>query len=160
MLWGRSNVGKVCKMLLLDQKFMGTMLPRIPIPIMKEIEKKLDPRSKAPTGRNSGASSSSVHHANGRDREGRDAARGSDGGRRYRSRSPARDRDRYSRDNRQYGRDERNRRDRSPDYGKSRNVNPYNRDHYDRRGGGRDGDKRSYRDKDEKDSRSVQLQYK
>ncbi|KAJ9059128.1 hypothetical protein DSO57_1005631 [Entomophthora muscae] len=35
------TIGKFCMLLLEEQKFLGTMLPRIPVPIAKEIEKSL-----------------------------------------------------------------------------------------------------------------------
>ncbi|KAI8342614.1 PRP38 family-domain-containing protein [Chlamydoabsidia padenii] len=35
------TIGELCRMLLTEQKFYGTMLPRIPVPIARELEKKL-----------------------------------------------------------------------------------------------------------------------
>ncbi|KAL1934080.1 hypothetical protein VTP01DRAFT_6262 [Rhizomucor pusillus] len=37
----KSTIGKLCRMLLTEQKFLGTMLPRIPVPIARDLEKKL-----------------------------------------------------------------------------------------------------------------------
>jgi pre-mRNA-splicing factor 38B len=36
-----STIGKLCRHLLTDIKYYGTMLPRIPVPIAREIEKKM-----------------------------------------------------------------------------------------------------------------------
>ncbi|KAI9332267.1 PRP38 family-domain-containing protein [Pilaira anomala] len=36
------TIGKFCRMLITEQKFQGTMLPRIPVPIARDLEKKLD----------------------------------------------------------------------------------------------------------------------
>ena len=35
------TIGKLCRMLLTEQKFQGTMLPRIPVPIARDLDKKL-----------------------------------------------------------------------------------------------------------------------
>ena len=35
------TIGKLCRMLIIEQKFQGTMLPRIPVPIARDLEKKL-----------------------------------------------------------------------------------------------------------------------
>ncbi|KAJ3143130.1 PRP38 pre-mRNA processing factor 38 domain-containing protein B [Physocladia obscura] len=35
------TIGKVCKTLLTDQKWLGTMLPRIPVPVMRDLEVKI-----------------------------------------------------------------------------------------------------------------------
>jgi pre-mRNA-splicing factor 38B len=35
------TIGKLCRMLITEQKFQGTMLPRIPVPIARDLEKKL-----------------------------------------------------------------------------------------------------------------------
>lgn len=37
----------MCYMLLHDQKFLGQMLPRIPVPIMRDLEPKLEPYAEA-----------------------------------------------------------------------------------------------------------------
>ncbi|KAF9580173.1 PRP38 pre-mRNA processing factor 38 domain-containing protein B [Lunasporangiospora selenospora] len=42
-----STIGKMCYMLLNDQKFLGQMLPRIPVMIMRDLEKKLEPYADA-----------------------------------------------------------------------------------------------------------------
>ncbi|KAG2232328.1 hypothetical protein INT48_002277 [Thamnidium elegans] len=36
------TIGKFCRMLITELKFQGTMLPRIPVPIARDLEKKLD----------------------------------------------------------------------------------------------------------------------
>ncbi|KAG0321303.1 PRP38 pre-mRNA processing factor 38 domain-containing protein B [Dissophora globulifera] len=38
-----STVGKMCYMLLHDQKFLGQILPRIPVLVMRDLEAKLEP---------------------------------------------------------------------------------------------------------------------
>ncbi|KAG0319853.1 hypothetical protein BG000_003773 [Podila horticola] len=38
-----STIGKMCYMLLNDQKFLGQILPRIPVLVMRELEKNLEP---------------------------------------------------------------------------------------------------------------------
>ncbi|EPB82678.1 hypothetical protein HMPREF1544_10581 [Mucor circinelloides 1006PhL] len=35
------TIGKLCRMLITEQKFQNTMLPRIPVPIARDLEKKL-----------------------------------------------------------------------------------------------------------------------
>ncbi|KAJ3093158.1 PRP38 pre-mRNA processing factor 38 domain-containing protein B [Quaeritorhiza haematococci] len=45
------TMGRLCRDLLTEQKWIGTMLPRIPVPIAREIEKKLKERPYMP-GRN------------------------------------------------------------------------------------------------------------
>jgi pre-mRNA-splicing factor 38B len=35
------TIGKLCRSLIMDQKFQGTILPRIPVPIARDLEKKL-----------------------------------------------------------------------------------------------------------------------
>ncbi|KAG0349867.1 PRP38 pre-mRNA processing factor 38 domain-containing protein B [Podila minutissima] len=42
-----STIGKMCYMLLNDQKFLGQILPRIPVLVMRELEKKLEPYADA-----------------------------------------------------------------------------------------------------------------
>ncbi|CAI2183433.1 2990_t:CDS:2 [Funneliformis geosporum] len=42
------NIGKMCRQLLTDQKWLGTILPRIPVPIARDIEQKLKERSQPP----------------------------------------------------------------------------------------------------------------
>ncbi|KAG0344298.1 PRP38 pre-mRNA processing factor 38 domain-containing protein B [Podila humilis] len=39
----QSTIGKMCYMLLNDQKFLGQILPRIPVLVMRDLEKKLEP---------------------------------------------------------------------------------------------------------------------
>ncbi|KAI8997171.1 Pre-mRNA-splicing factor 38 [Pilobolus umbonatus] len=36
------TIGKLCRMLLTEQKYQGTMLPRIPVPIARDLTKKLE----------------------------------------------------------------------------------------------------------------------
>ncbi|ORX82752.1 PRP38-domain-containing protein [Basidiobolus meristosporus CBS 931.73] len=88
-----TTIGKLCLELLTEPKFLGTILPRIPVPIAREINEKLKDRvgdkyedEKAPSRRS-------------RSRE-EDRDRGSsrrDERRSYRSRSRSRDRYRYDR---------------------------------------------------------------
>ncbi|KAL1923997.1 uncharacterized protein VTP21DRAFT_7032 [Calcarisporiella thermophila] len=40
------TIGKLCHMLLTEQKFLGTMLPRIPVPVAKEIEQQMQEHSR------------------------------------------------------------------------------------------------------------------
>ncbi|KAG0254626.1 PRP38 pre-mRNA processing factor 38 domain-containing protein B [Mortierella polycephala] len=42
-----STIGKMCYMLLNDQKFLGQILPRIPVMVMRDLEKKLEPYADA-----------------------------------------------------------------------------------------------------------------
>ncbi|ORZ21861.1 PRP38 family-domain-containing protein [Lobosporangium transversale] len=42
-----STIGKMCYMLLHDQKFLGQILPRIPSLVMRELEKELEPYADA-----------------------------------------------------------------------------------------------------------------
>jgi pre-mRNA-splicing factor 38B len=35
------TIGKLCRTLITEQKFEGTILPRIPVPIARDLEKKL-----------------------------------------------------------------------------------------------------------------------
>ncbi|KAG0207447.1 PRP38 pre-mRNA processing factor 38 domain-containing protein B [Mortierella sp. GBA30] len=42
-----STVGKMCYMLLHDQKFLGQILPRIPVLVMRDLEQKLEPYADA-----------------------------------------------------------------------------------------------------------------
>ncbi|KAF8933884.1 PRP38 pre-mRNA processing factor 38 domain-containing protein B [Dissophora ornata] len=74
-----STIGKMCYMLLHDQKFVGQILPRIPVLVMRDLESKLEPY--ADTGR---AKSGQRDHFK---KERSDRDRGSGGGR-------GRDRDR------------------------------------------------------------------
>ncbi|CAG8717459.1 5479_t:CDS:10, partial [Cetraspora pellucida] len=43
------TIGKMCRQLLTDQKWLGTILPRIPVPIARDIEQKLKERLQPPT---------------------------------------------------------------------------------------------------------------
>ncbi|KAI1317603.1 PRP38 pre-mRNA processing factor 38 domain-containing protein B [Mortierella claussenii] len=42
-----STIGKMCYMLLHDQKFLGQILPRIPVLVMRDLETKLEPYADA-----------------------------------------------------------------------------------------------------------------
>ncbi|KAF9952612.1 PRP38 pre-mRNA processing factor 38 domain-containing protein B [Mortierella alpina] len=42
-----STIGKMCYMLLHDQKFLGQILPRIPVLVMRDLEQKLEPYADA-----------------------------------------------------------------------------------------------------------------
>ncbi|CAB4376800.1 unnamed protein product [Rhizophagus irregularis] len=42
------TIGKMCRQLLTEQKWLGTILPRIPVPIAREIEQKLKEKSQPP----------------------------------------------------------------------------------------------------------------
>jgi pre-mRNA-splicing factor 38B len=41
----------MCYMLLHDQKFLGQMLPRIPVLVMRDLEPKLEPYAEAGRGK-------------------------------------------------------------------------------------------------------------
>ncbi|CAO3563914.1 unnamed protein product [Mortierella alpina] len=43
----QSTIGKMCYMLLHDQKFLGQILPRIPVLVMRDLEQKLEPYADA-----------------------------------------------------------------------------------------------------------------
>lgn len=98
-----STIGKMCYMLLHDQKFQGQMLPRIPVLVMRDLEQKLEPfadAGRAKTGQRD-------HFKKDRDNRGRDSGRGRERDRdnsssrydrrRSRSRSRSRGRDRGGR---------------------------------------------------------------
>ncbi|KAF9337830.1 PRP38 pre-mRNA processing factor 38 domain-containing protein B [Linnemannia elongata] len=98
-----STIGKMCYMLLHDQKFQGQMLPRIPVLVMRDLEQKLEPFAdvgRAKTGQRD-------HFKKDRDNRGRDGGRGRERDRdssssrydrrRSRSRSRSRGRDRGGR---------------------------------------------------------------
>ncbi|KAG0240048.1 hypothetical protein BGW41_007213 [Actinomortierella wolfii] len=97
-----STIGKMCYMLLKDQKFMGQMLPRIPVLIMRDLEKKLEPYSDSARGSKGGRdrkdNGSKGSRDRGRDHRGRRDDRDDDDDRSYRrSRDDDRGRD-WSRD--------------------------------------------------------------
>ncbi|KAK3823694.1 MAG: PRP38 family-domain-containing protein [Linnemannia elongata] len=98
-----STIGKMCYMLLHDQKFQGQMLPRIPVLVMRDLEQKLEPfadAGRAKIGQRD-------HFKKDRDNRGRDGGRGRERDRdssssrydrrRSRSRSRSRGRDRGGR---------------------------------------------------------------
>ncbi|KAF9166638.1 PRP38 pre-mRNA processing factor 38 domain-containing protein B [Actinomortierella ambigua] len=106
-----STIGKMCFMLMKDQKFLGQMLPRIPVLIMRDLEGKLEPYASLARGSGGGGSKG------GRDR--RDGGGGGGGGgskgdrdRDFRGRRDEDDRGGYRR-----SRDEDRGRDRSRDRG-------------------------------------------
>ncbi|KAI8580721.1 hypothetical protein K450DRAFT_235635, partial [Umbelopsis ramanniana AG] len=161
----KSTIGKLCRHLLTDIKFYGTMLPRIPVPIARDIEKKIADYDRESKGRGGGKGSDD-RRSSGRERSTsrdgyrrRDDSRGSKyekNRRRSRSRSPySRERSRHnSRDgSRHDSRDRhRERRDRSAsprdefdDYQKrSKQDDERRRDRYSDRSRDRSYD-RSYR---------------
>lgn len=49
-----STIGKLCRHLLTDIKYHGTMLPRIPVPIARDIEKKIADHDRENRGRGGG----------------------------------------------------------------------------------------------------------
>ncbi|KAF9547804.1 PRP38 pre-mRNA processing factor 38 domain-containing protein B [Mortierella hygrophila] len=105
-----STIGKMCYMLLHDQKFQGQMLPRIPVLVMRDLEQKLEPF--ADVGR--AKAGQRDHFKKDRDNRGRDGGRGRERDRdssssrhdRRRSRSRSRSRGR-GRTGRRYDDDDR-----------------------------------------------------
>ncbi|KAF9143392.1 PRP38 pre-mRNA processing factor 38 domain-containing protein B [Mortierella sp. GBA39] len=67
-----STIGKMCYMLLHDQKFQGQMLPRIPVLVMRDLEQKLEPFADAGRAK----AGQRDHFKNDRDNRGRDGGRG------------------------------------------------------------------------------------
>ncbi|KAJ3388214.1 PRP38 pre-mRNA processing factor 38 domain-containing protein B [Entophlyctis sp. JEL0112] len=49
------TIGKVCRVLLTDAKWLGTILPRIPVPVMRDLEAKLKEYGKETTLANTAA---------------------------------------------------------------------------------------------------------
>ncbi|KAF9191129.1 PRP38 pre-mRNA processing factor 38 domain-containing protein B [Haplosporangium sp. Z 767] len=95
-----STIGKMCYMLLNDQKFLGQILPRIPVMVMRDLEKKLEPYAdagRAKSGqRDHFRKEKSDNRGKGRDRD-RDDYKGPSRYDRDRSRSRDRSRDRGGR---------------------------------------------------------------
>ncbi|KAI8353040.1 PRP38 family-domain-containing protein [Mortierella sp. GBAus27b] len=127
-----STIGKLCYMLLHDQKFMGQMLPRIPVLVMRDLESKLEPYADA------GRAKSGQRDPFRKDKSDRD--RGSGRGR-------DRDRDDYHRHSRN-DRDRSRSRDRSRDRGgRGRRYDDGDDDYY------RSSRRRSYsRSRDRRDN--------
>ncbi|KAG2184727.1 hypothetical protein INT43_000640 [Umbelopsis isabellina] len=177
-----STIGKLCRLLLTDIKYYGTMLPRIPVPIARDIEKKMADYDRD----NKGGRNGSAHKDSYADREPsrskddhrrRDDSRGSKHDRdrrrsrsRSRSRSPHRrqrsrhdSRDRRDSHDRHDSRDRRDSHDRhdSRDRRRERPVSPRDEfDDYERRSRRHDEhrgysrDKYSDRSRDRSRSRS------
>ncbi|KAF9438272.1 PRP38 pre-mRNA processing factor 38 domain-containing protein B [Entomortierella beljakovae] len=124
-----STIGKMCYTLLHDQKFLGQMLPRIPVLVMRDLESKLEPYAEA--GRPKGGQRDHFRKdKSDRDRgsgRGGDPGRGGDRGRddynrpRY-DRDRSRSRDRGGRGGRRY--------DDNDDYRSSRRSRSRSRDRY------------------------------
>ncbi|KAG0353277.1 hypothetical protein BGZ54_002306 [Gamsiella multidivaricata] len=116
-----STIGKMCYMLLHDQKFLGQILPRIPVLVMRDLEVKLEPYAdagRAKTGQRDHLKKERPDRdrgsGRGRDRERDDNYRGP----RYdrdRSRSRERSRDRGGRGRRSYSKSRSRSRDRYRD---------------------------------------------
>ncbi|KAG0257555.1 PRP38 pre-mRNA processing factor 38 domain-containing protein B [Actinomortierella ambigua] len=104
-----STIGKMCFMLLKDQKFLGQMLPRIPVLIMRDLEGKLEPYASLARGSGGGGSKG------GRDR--RDGGGGGGGSKGDRDRDFRGRRDEDDRGGYRRSRDEDRGRDRSRDRG-------------------------------------------
>ncbi|KAI8069056.1 PRP38 family-domain-containing protein [Gilbertella persicaria] len=120
------TIGKLCRMLITEPKFQGTMLPRIPVPIARDLEKKLQDYDREkkhqdqPAAREEEREDDRYHRHSSRDR--------------YRSRSPVKGRGRDDRGSR-YDRSSRERssRDEYDDYERSSRRRYYDDDRYRRR---------------------------
>ncbi|KAF9903756.1 PRP38 pre-mRNA processing factor 38 domain-containing protein B [Linnemannia zychae] len=129
-----STIGKMCYMLLHDQKFLGQMLPRIPVLVMRDLESKLEPYAdagRAKVGQRDHFKKDSRSDNRGRDNgRGRDRDRDGDsyrGSSRYdRDRSDSRDRGRH-RGGKRYDDDDDYRSSRRRAYSRSRSPS---RDRY------------------------------
>ncbi|CEP08015.1 hypothetical protein [Parasitella parasitica] len=90
------TIGKLCRMLITEQKFQGTMLPRIPVPIARDLEKKLKDYDMEKRKSSSGGNS-----RDDRDRDDRHYSRDrASSNRRYRSGSRSPSKNRYQRGDR------------------------------------------------------------
>ncbi|CAM0142464.1 unnamed protein product [Umbelopsis sp. WA50703] len=148
-----STIGKLCRLLLTDIKYYGTMLPRIPVPIARDIEKKIadyDRESKGQNGSKRRDPYADREPSVGKDdNKRRDDSRGSKGSRhdRDRRRSRSRSRSPYRREpSRHDSRDRRDGRDRydSRDRRRERHVSPRDEfDDYERRSR-KDDERRRY----------------
>ncbi|KAI8137264.1 PRP38 family-domain-containing protein [Fennellomyces sp. T-0311] len=143
----KSTIGKLCRMLMTEQKFQGTMLPRIPVPIARDLSKKLEEYDresqqyggggKYKQDEEEGDERSYRRDRSSRDRGSRDRSpygrrRDDD---RYRRRSRSRDRKRYDDDRRRRRRSISPRRyDRSSNsrsrYSRTSRSRSYSRDRY------------------------------
>ncbi|KAG0277480.1 PRP38 pre-mRNA processing factor 38 domain-containing protein B [Linnemannia exigua] len=133
-----STIGKLCYMLLHDQKFLGQMLPRIPVLVMRDLEAKLEPYADAGRAKIGQRDHFKKDRSDNRERDnrGRDNGRGRDrdrdvdsyrGSSRYdRDRSDSRDRGR-NRGGRRYDDDDSHRSSRRRSYSRSRSPS---RDRY------------------------------
>ncbi|KAI8070984.1 PRP38 family-domain-containing protein [Gongronella butleri] len=121
------SIGALCRMLLTDQKYLTTMLPRIPVLIARDIEKKLQEYDRE----NGTAPAGGAKGGNQRDRGGR-------------SRSPPHRR-RDSPPRRRHDSSDRRRRDDDDDRRSKRRSDRYSDDldDYERRSRGRRSDRRS-----------------
>ncbi|KAK4520314.1 uncharacterized protein ATC70_008447 [Mucor velutinosus] len=91
------TIGKLCRMLITEQKFQNTMLPRIPVPIARDLEKKLkdyDMEKRKTSTRRNDRDRDDRYYSRDRSRD-RSSSR-----RRYRSRSRSPSRKSYRRDDR------------------------------------------------------------
>ncbi|CAO3618517.1 unnamed protein product [Cunninghamella blakesleeana] len=104
------TLGQLCRMLLTEQKYFGTMLPRIPVPIARDLEKKLIDYDRDKEKDKKGSNKSDRYSSRSRspDRSRRRSRSRSRSPRRYRkrSRSSSRRRDDRSSSRRRDERDE------------------------------------------------------
>lgn len=114
----KMTIGQLCRSLITEQKFQGTMLPRIPVPIARDLEKKLKDYDMEKRKKSGGGHRSE-------EREGSRSSRGYDRGS---SRDRSRDRSR--------GYDNRRSRERSRDYDRGKSRDEF--DEYERRRDRRD----------------------
>ncbi|KAI8362650.1 PRP38 family-domain-containing protein [Blakeslea trispora] len=136
------TIGKLCRMLITEPKFQGTMLPRIPVPIARDLEKKLQQYDRE--HRTQPVSEARVN-------DDKEEIRGS-GGDRYRSKSReryrSRSRDRYrSRSRDRYRSRSRDRcRSRSPSSRRHHRQRDEYDDYYERSRKHRSSSRDEYRD--------------
>ncbi|KAF9353665.1 PRP38 pre-mRNA processing factor 38 domain-containing protein B [Mortierella sp. AD094] len=132
-----STIGKMCYMLLHDQKFLGQILPRIPVLVMRDLEAKLEPYAdagRAKTGQRDhfkkDRSDKDRGSGRGRDRDRDDYSRSS-----RNDRDRSRSRDRGDRGGRRYADEDDYRSSRRRSYSRSRSRDGYRdrRDDYRRR---------------------------
>ncbi|CAO3619028.1 unnamed protein product [Mucor hiemalis] len=109
----KMTIGELCRSLITEQKFQGTMLPRIPVPIARDLEKKLKDYDMEKRSKSSGG-----HHS-----EKRDESRTSRGYDRDNSKDRSRER------NRDY--DSHRSREGSRDYERGRSSKKESRDEFD-----------------------------
>eukprot|EP01119_Soliformovum_irregulare_P015662 TRINITY_DN4434_c0_g1_i2.p1 TRINITY_DN4434_c0_g1~~TRINITY_DN4434_c0_g1_i2.p1 ORF type:complete len:282 (-),score=49.41 TRINITY_DN4434_c0_g1_i2:24-869(-) len=163
---GATTIGKFVRGLIKDNKFLDTILPRIPVPIEREMKKSLEEHDgSADNGKEEVLEkdrdpSPRRNRSRSRDRRDRSRSRSRDRKRRDRSRSRSRDRYRSRRDRyqdrdrpRSRSRDRDDRRDRDRDRGRDRDRDRDRDRNRDRRDRSRSGS-RERGDKSEKKSRS------